>query len=165
MGILAQTQRARPGAPPRAEQRHLLAALPRHRHRDPPPCRCQHGPARRAESAARTAGDLAGQNAGLRRERDRLADQLEAALGYLRRLTIDNVQLRHDLQAARSITRLDPDMNHPSESDVKPFVARSAKTIQRCSRGPKQPSAPVRALTRLTARSGDRFGFTAKLSV
>jgi hypothetical protein len=34
-------------------------------------------------------GELASQNAGLRRDRDRLADQLEAALGYLRRLTID----------------------------------------------------------------------------
>ncbi len=54
------------------------------------------------------AGELASQNAGLRRERDRLADQLEAALGHLRRLTIDNAQLRHDLEAAHNITRLDP---------------------------------------------------------
>lgn len=33
------------------------------------------------------AGELASQNAGLWRERDRLADQLEAALGHLRRFT------------------------------------------------------------------------------
>jgi len=59
------------------------------------------------------AGELASQNAGLRRERDRLADQLEAALGHLRRLTIDNAQLRHDLDAAHSITRLDPGREPP----------------------------------------------------
>src|ERR1700737_2718021 len=54
------------------------------------------------------AGELASQNAGLRRERDRLADQLEAALSHLRRLTIDNAQLRHDLEAAHNITHLGP---------------------------------------------------------
>jgi AcrR family transcriptional regulator len=59
------------------------------------------------------AGELASQNAGLRRERDRLADQLEAALGHLRRLTIDNAQLRHDLEAAHNITRLDPSREPP----------------------------------------------------
>jgi len=59
------------------------------------------------------AGELASQNAGLRRERDRLADQLEAALGHLRRLTIDNAQLRHDLEAAHKITRLDPGRETP----------------------------------------------------
>jgi AcrR family transcriptional regulator len=59
------------------------------------------------------AGELASQNAGLRRERDRLADQMEAALGHLRRLTIDNAQLRHDLEAARRITRLDPSRESP----------------------------------------------------
>src|SRR5712691_7600276 len=52
------------------------------------------------------AGELASQNAGLRRERDRLADQLEAALGHLRRLTIDNAQLRHVLEAAYKITQI-----------------------------------------------------------
>lgn len=55
----------------------------------------------------RVVGELASQNAGLRRERDRLADQLEVALGHLRRLTIDNARLRHDLEAAHKITRLD----------------------------------------------------------
>lgn len=59
------------------------------------------------------AGELASQNAGLRRERDRLADQLEAALGHLRRLTVDNAQLRHDLEAAHKITRLDPGREAP----------------------------------------------------
>jgi AcrR family transcriptional regulator len=59
------------------------------------------------------AGELASQNAGLRRDRDRLADQLDAALGHLRRLTIDNAQLRHDLEAARRITRLDPGRESP----------------------------------------------------
>jgi AcrR family transcriptional regulator len=59
------------------------------------------------------AGELASQNAGLRRERDRLADQLEAALGHLRRLTTDNAQLRHDLEAAHNITRLDPGRESP----------------------------------------------------
>ena len=52
--------------------------------------------------------EQAAQNARLRRENARLADQLEAALGHLRRLTIDNAQLRDDLEAARAITRLDP---------------------------------------------------------
>jgi len=42
-----------------------------------------------------------------------LADQLEATLGHLRRLTIDNAQLRHDLEAARRITRLDPGRESP----------------------------------------------------
>jgi len=37
-----------------------------------------------------------------------LAYHLETALGHLRRLTIDNAQLRHGLEAARAITRLDP---------------------------------------------------------
>jgi AcrR family transcriptional regulator len=69
------------------------------------------------------AGELASQNAGLRRERDRLADQMEPALGHLRRLTMDNAEPRHDLEAARKITRLDPAANHPRESDVKPFAA------------------------------------------
>jgi AcrR family transcriptional regulator len=59
------------------------------------------------------AGELASQNAGLRRDRDRLAGQLEAVLGHLRRLTIDNAQLRHDLEAARRITRLDPGRESP----------------------------------------------------
>lgn len=59
------------------------------------------------------AGELASQNARLCRDRDRLADQLEAALGHLRRLTIDNAQLRHDLEAAHNITRLDPGRESP----------------------------------------------------
>ncbi|HEY4850566.1 MAG TPA: hypothetical protein VII22_07205 [Streptosporangiaceae bacterium] len=59
------------------------------------------------------AGELASQNAGLRRERDRLADQLEAALSHLRRLTIDNAQLRHDLEAAHNITHLGPGRESP----------------------------------------------------
>jgi hypothetical protein len=52
---------------------------------------------------------LAEQNAKLRRERDDLADQLQAALAHLRRLTIDNARLRTDLEAARGVTRLDSD--------------------------------------------------------
>lgn len=37
-----------------------------------------------------------------------LASQLEAALSHLRRLTIDNTELRRELEAACGITRLDP---------------------------------------------------------
>lgn len=59
------------------------------------------------------AGELASQNAGPRRERGRLADQLEAALGHLRRLTVHNAQLRHDLEAAHKITRLGPGREAP----------------------------------------------------
>jgi AcrR family transcriptional regulator len=59
------------------------------------------------------AGELASQNAGLRRERDRLAGHLEAALGHLRRLTSDNAQLRRDLEATHNITRLDPGRESP----------------------------------------------------
>ncbi len=44
----------------------------------------------------------------LRRERDRLAGQLEAALGHLRRLAIDNARLRSDLEEARGITSISP---------------------------------------------------------
>jgi AcrR family transcriptional regulator len=69
-----------------------------------------------AAMAPASAGNLrpdlreehADQNARLRRENARLVDQLEAALGHLRRLTIDNLKLRHDLEAARAITHLDP---------------------------------------------------------
>jgi hypothetical protein len=60
--------------------------------------------------------DQAAQNARLRRENARLADQLEAALAHLRRLTIDNAQLRHDLEAARAITRLDPARKRPQRT-------------------------------------------------
>jgi dienelactone hydrolase len=56
----------------------------------------------------RDAEELAGRNAALRRERDHLASQLEAALSHLRRLTIDNAELRRELEAARGIPRLDP---------------------------------------------------------
>jgi hypothetical protein len=52
------------------------------------------------------AGELASQNAALRRERDHLASQLEAALSHLRRLTIDNAELRRELETARAITRI-----------------------------------------------------------
>jgi len=52
------------------------------------------------------AGELAGQNAALRRERDHLTSQLEAALSHLRRLTIDNAELRCELQTARAVTRI-----------------------------------------------------------
>jgi len=52
------------------------------------------------------AGELASQNAALRRERDHLASQLEAALSHLRRLTIDNAELRSELETARAITRI-----------------------------------------------------------
>ncbi|HUY48647.1 MAG TPA: hypothetical protein VMV92_23495 [Streptosporangiaceae bacterium] len=45
-------------------------------------------------------------NAALRRERDYLASQLEAALSHLRRLTIDNAELRRELETARAITRI-----------------------------------------------------------
>jgi hypothetical protein len=51
-------------------------------------------------------GELASQNAALRRERDHLASQLEAALSHLRRLTIDNAELRRELETARSLTRI-----------------------------------------------------------
>jgi hypothetical protein len=52
------------------------------------------------------AGELASQNAALRRERDHLASQLEAALSHLRRLTIDNAELRSELETARAVTRI-----------------------------------------------------------
>jgi hypothetical protein len=52
------------------------------------------------------ARELATQNAALRRERDHLASQLEAALSHLRRLTIDNAELRRELQTALAITRI-----------------------------------------------------------
>jgi hypothetical protein len=43
----------------------------------------------------------------LRRERDQLAGQLQAALAHLRRLTTDNARLRGELEAARGVSRLD----------------------------------------------------------
>jgi transposase-like protein len=46
-------------------------------------------------------------NSRLRRERDQLAGQLEAALAHLRRLTTDNARLRGELEAARGVSRLD----------------------------------------------------------
>jgi AcrR family transcriptional regulator len=77
-----------------------------------------------AAIAAPSAGNLrpdlceeqAAQNARLRRENALLADQLEATLGHLRRLTIDNAQLRHDLESARAITRLDPGRGGPQRT-------------------------------------------------
>ena len=42
----------------------------------------------------------------LRRERDELAEQLSTALAHLRRLTIDNEQLRHQLEDARKVTNI-----------------------------------------------------------
>jgi hypothetical protein len=50
---------------------------------------------------------LAGRNASLRRERNALAGQLEAALTHLRRLTTDNARLREELEAARGVSHLD----------------------------------------------------------
>jgi len=52
------------------------------------------------------AGEPASQNAALRRERDHLASQLEAGLSHLRRLTIDNAELRRELETAHAITRI-----------------------------------------------------------
>jgi len=43
----------------------------------------------------------------LRRERDELAEQLSTALAHLRRLTIDNQQLRHQLEDAHKVTNID----------------------------------------------------------
>jgi hypothetical protein len=60
------------------------------------------GPAQRP---GRTA-ELRADNARLRLERDRMAGQIEAALGHLRRLAIDNARLRRDLEEARRITSL-----------------------------------------------------------
>lgn len=56
--------------------------------------------------AARAPG-LDEQNSRLRRERDQLAGQLQAALAHLRRLTTDNARLRSELEAARGVSRLD----------------------------------------------------------
>lgn len=50
--------------------------------------------------------ELADRNASLRRERDTLAGQLEAALAHLRRLTTDNARLREELEAARAVSHL-----------------------------------------------------------
>lgn len=66
---------------------------------------------RRAASGIQAApvrhqNPLPSQNAALRRERDHLASQLEAALSHLRRLTIDNAELRRELETARAITRI-----------------------------------------------------------
>jgi AcrR family transcriptional regulator len=44
--------------------------------------------------------------AKLRRERDELAAQLGTALGHLRRLTIENTQLRLELDDANNVTRI-----------------------------------------------------------
>jgi AcrR family transcriptional regulator len=52
--------------------------------------------------------ELATENARLRLEHDRMAGQIEAALGHLRRLAIDNARLRRDLEEARGITSLGP---------------------------------------------------------
>ncbi len=52
------------------------------------------------------ADELASQNAALRRERDHLTSQLEATLSHLRRLTIDNAELRSELETARAVTRI-----------------------------------------------------------
>jgi AcrR family transcriptional regulator len=49
---------------------------------------------------------LAAENARLRLERERLAGQVEAALGHLRRLAIDNARLRADLEQARGVISL-----------------------------------------------------------
>jgi transposase-like protein len=51
--------------------------------------------------------ELADRNASLRRERDAVAGQLEAALAHLRRLTMDNARLREELEAARAVSHLD----------------------------------------------------------
>ena len=50
---------------------------------------------------------LTDRNASLRRERDTLAGQLEAALAHLRCLTTDNARLREELEAARAVSHLD----------------------------------------------------------
>jgi hypothetical protein len=61
-------------------------------------------PARASQPA--NEAKLADQNTRLRRERDALARQLEAALAHLRRLTTDNARLREELEAARSVSHL-----------------------------------------------------------
>lgn len=61
-------------------------------------------PARASQPA--NEAKLVGQNASLRRERDALAGQLEAALAHLRRLTTDNARLREELEAARAVSHL-----------------------------------------------------------
>lgn len=58
-------------------------------------------------SQPRNEAKLADRNASLRRERDTLAGQLEAALAHLRRLTVDNARLREELEATRAVSRLD----------------------------------------------------------
>jgi transposase-like protein len=57
-------------------------------------------------SQPRKEVELADQNIRLRRERDALAGQLEAALAHLRRLTTDNARLREELEAARDVSHL-----------------------------------------------------------
>jgi transposase-like protein len=66
-------------------------------------------PATRPAAKGPSARDpgLEDQNSRLRRERDQIAGQLEAALGHLRRLTTDNARLHGELEAARGISRLD----------------------------------------------------------
>jgi len=66
-----------------------------------------HPPARDQNPPPGQDRVLASQNAALRRERDHLASQLEAALSHLRRLTTDNAELRHELETARAVIRID----------------------------------------------------------
>ena len=86
---------------------HDIATELRHQaaHGAPRPVSARdHSP--RSGQAAELASQ--NQNAALRRERDHLASQLEAALSHLRQLTIDDAALPcRELEAALAITRLD----------------------------------------------------------
>ena len=69
---------------------------------------------------------LAERNASLRRERDALAGQLEAALAHLRRLTTDNARLREELEAARAVSHLDSARAARKETD-RPRMAGGSR--------------------------------------
>ena len=60
-----------------------------------------------AEGPTARGPGLEEQNSRLRRERDHLAGQLQAALAHLRRLTTDNARLHGELEAARGVSRID----------------------------------------------------------
>lgn len=65
-----------------------------------------HAPAQGQSPRPGQDGELASQNAALRRQRDHLASQLDAALSHLRRLTIDNAELRRELETSLAVTHL-----------------------------------------------------------
>jgi len=68
-------------------------------------------PAPAAQSAVTVSGgltDLKDRNAELRRANRRLTEHLELAVANIQRLTLDNHQLRQELEAATKVVRIAP---------------------------------------------------------